>query len=218
MILSLRSPLLPALAALLAASCAAPFTIVYCEDGGPQPIHCDCARAPREVAGGRVGRVEVREYERDGTLHRHYNQARDLQFVLIDRWLVLSVHSRRDSPTSLQAWLDCDSDTIVGRIVPRGIDRDDSGIHEHEYLALFPGPLEHDETRRCTMHVVLADGGWILSQSIERVHVVARARLAEPFAGLTWGVTLTEDPAPLPAESEAGLAPPPEPAEPRLCR
>jgi hypothetical protein len=222
-ILSPRSPLLPALAAL-GAGCAvpftmAPFTIVYCEDGGPQPIHCDCTRAPREVAGGHVGGVHVREYDRAGALKRHHRQGDSLQFVLLDRWLVLTVQSRSAAPSSLLARLDCGDASFTAEIVHRGIDRDDSGVHEHEFLALFPGSSADDAPRRCTMHVVFADGsGWTPTQMTQRVYAVDRVRRAEPNFGLTWDVLLPDDPAPLPAETDAELAPPLEPAQARLCR
>jgi hypothetical protein len=222
-ILSLRSPVLPALAAL-AAGCAvpftmAPFTIVYCEDGGPQPIHCDCTRAPKEVAGGRVGGVDIREYDRAGALKRQYRQDDPMQFVLLDRWLVITVQSRSTSPSTLQAWLECGDASFTAEVLHRGIDRDDSGFHEHEFLALFPGSPADDAPRRCAMHVVFADSsGWTLSRMLQHVYAVDRVRRAEPTFGLTWDVLLPDDPVPLPADTEAELAPPPEPAEPRLCR
>lgn len=221
MILSPRSPLLPALAALLAAGCAAPFTMApfslsYCEGDEPRPIHCDCTRARREVAGGRVGRLEVSEYDRAGALRRRYDAGRELRFVLIDRWLVIGVQSRSTRPSSLLAWLDCGDTSIAGTIVPRAIDRDSSGLHEHEFLALFAGP---HVAATCDLHVVFADGGgWTVHEMTERVYAVARVRPGDPLAGLTWDVTLPDDPALTPIGVDAPLDPPLEPAEPRLCQ
>lgn len=215
MIPSPRSPRTLALAALLAAGgCSAPFSLIYCEGEAPQPIHCDCTRAPREVAGGRVGRIDIREYDESGPT-RHYQRGDDLRFVLLDRWLVIAVASRRTDATSLQAWLDCGGATIAGEIAGRAITRDSSGVHEHEFLALFPGSLA-DDPAQCVLHVVFADGNH-LAQMAEHVYAVRRVRRSEPLAGLPWDVPLADDFA-TPAEVRAGLAPPPPPPGPRLCR
>lgn len=222
MIASRRSPLAVALAALaLAEGCGGPFSLIYCEGDAPRPIHCDCTTAPREVAGGRVGRVEIREYDRTGALKRHYRQGRDLPFVLLDHWLVIAVQSRQSRPMSLQAWLRCDDATIAGEVVHRAVDRDASGPHDHEYLALFPGARELGDTDTpiCWMHVAYADAsGWTITRAAQRVYAVGRARRTEPIAGLTWGVTIADDPAPTPAEIRAELERPLPPPGPRLCR
>lgn len=218
MILSPRSTRSLALAATLLAGCGGPFWLVYCEGDG-RPIDCDCARARREILGGRVGRIEVREYDRAGALRRRHDGNQGLQFVLLDRWLVIRVQSRSTRPSSLQAWLDCEGATIVGTIVRRGIDRDASGLHEHEFLALFSGsPGADDLTPICAMHVVFADAGGGLSRRSEQVYAAARARLPGPIAGLTWGVPIGDALAPAPGEANAGLEPDRPPPAPRLCR
>lgn len=211
--------MLPALAAL-AAGCAgsfttSPFSLTYCEGDEPRPVHCDCTRARREVAGGRVGRVEVSEYDRDGALRRHYHEGRERRFVLLDRWLVIAVQSRSARPSSLLAWLDCGATSIAATVVPRMIDRDSSGVHEHEFLALFAGP---ELAATCDLHVVFADsGGWTVHEMTEQVYAVTHVRPADPLAGQSWDVALPDDPALTPD----GLGTPLElldPPEPRLCR
>lgn len=211
MIVSPRSLRALALATTLLAGCSGPFVLVYCEGGG-RPVHCECARSRREVLGGRVGRVEVREYDRTGTLRRRRDQSPDLQFVLLNRWLVIRVQSRSTRPSSLQAWLECEGATVVATITRRGIARDASGMHEHEFLALFSGsPGADDLTPICTMNAVFADDAG-LSRMRERVYAAPRARLPEPVPGLTWGVPIGDELAPA-----QGLEPERPRPEPRLC-
>lgn len=200
-------------ATLVATSCAsAPFSLVYCEDADLRPTHCDCTRSTREVVGDRVGEVEVREHDADGTPRRRHREGRDLPFVLRGRWLVLRVPSANRRPTSLQAWLDCDDAVIPAAIAQRSIEGE-GPLFEHEFLALFPATPSLPGAAECRLHVTIVDaGGWILTRMTTPVHVVDRA--LRPVAGLPWGVPIgdgaTADPDKLEPRPLAPL--------PRLCR
>lgn len=210
-----------ALAALGLAGCAtSPFTLVYCEDGEGDLSHCACSRAHREVLGGRLVSVDVREHTRGGGPARRVHEGIDRQFVLRGRWLVLRIDSRSDGPLSVQTWLDCDRVDVPGEVVHREIARDPSGMHEHEFLVLFAGSpgLLGTETPVCRMHVALTDGdGWGLTRLVESVYFVEYVTRAGPFEGMTWGVAIADDEAPMPRALRDRLAPPPPPPAPNLC-
>lgn len=217
---SCRAWVLAALGVGAAGCAASPFALVYCEDGAANVRHCDCEPAAREVLGGRVGGVDVREYGPGGAPLRAYREGRELQFVVQDRWLVIRVNSFSARPASLQAWLDCGEAAIPGEVVRRAVFRDPSGVHEHEFLALFSGGAGRgaSETPVCRMYVALAGTGWRLTRASEPVYFVERVREAGPVAGLTWGVPITDESAPMPSERDVRLAPRPSPPPPRLCR
>lgn len=210
-----------ALAALGLTGCAtSSFTLVYCEDDAGDVSHCDCSRARREAPGGRLERIEVREHARGGSLAWRHQDGLDRQFVLRGRWLVLRIDSRSDGPLSVQTWLDCDRVDVPGEVVHREIARDPSGMHEHEFLVLFAGSpgLLGTETPVCRMHVALTDGdGWGLTRMVESVYFVEYVTRAGPFEGMTWGVAIADDEAPMPRALRDRLAPPPPPPAPNLC-
>lgn len=206
-----------ALAALGLAGCAtSPFTLIYCQDDAGDVSHCDCSRARREVPGGRLVSVDVRERG----LARRVHEGIDRQFVLRGRWLVLRVDTRDEGPMSLQTWLDCDHAGIPGEVVRRDITRDPSGVHEHEFLVLFSGSPGSSgaETPICRMHVAMTDGdGRTLSRMAESVYFAEHVTRAGPFAGMTWGVAIADGEASMPKSLRDRLAPPPEPPRANLC-
>lgn len=210
-----------ALAALGLVGCAtAPFSIVYCEDGAGDVSHCGCSRAPREVLGGRLVSVDVREHGRGEGLARRVHGGLDRQFVLRGRWLVLRVESRDEAPMSLQTWLDCDRVGIPGEVVRRDVTRDPSGVHEHEFLVLFAGApgLPGTATPSCRMHVATSDGsGSTLTRMVESVYFVEHVTRAGQFGRMTWDVAFVDGEASMPRSLRERLAPPPPPPPPNLC-
>jgi len=209
-------------ATLAMPGCAsAPFTLRYCEDGAAGVTSCGCAPAAREVAGGRVGRVEVHETAQmaTGLKERRYQVGPELPFVLRGRWLVLEVVSRAPS-ASLQTWLRCGDRVIPGEVAHRATIREPGGSHAHQFLALFSGAPDPDElaTPVCRMHVVLGPTeGLGLTRMVQRVYFVGRTS-TPPVPGMTWGVPIAGEPALAPVERRARLEPPVTPPQPRLCR
>lgn len=98
--------------------------------------------------------------------------------------------------------------------------REPGGGHEHQFLALFAGDSDDVAPPICRMHVVLGPtSGWGLTRMVQRVYLVNRTTDPPlPIEGLTWSVTLDDQPSPASAERRARLEPVLPPPEPRLCR
>lgn len=177
------------LAGCVAASggCAgARFDLIYCDDGHERFIDCDCAVAPRETRSGRL----VATWAPDGW----DIQGKGLRFVVRDHWLVLRVYSGNPRPTSLQAWLACEHGVIPGEVVGRGVELDPSGLHEHEFLALFAAAPGAGDATRCTLHVVVAgEDGWSVARMRERVMVAKLVQGGAPVEGVAWSVAFPDD-------------------------
>ena len=196
----------------------------YCEDEAGRVISCDCARAPREVAGGRVGQVEVHEsYPTPrGTKERTYRSGRDLQFVLRGRWFVIEVNALSSPATAMLAWLRCDGLVVPGETVHRSTVLGGWDTYRHEFLALFPADDGDDlATPQCQLHVaIVGPFGAFLTRQSEPVYLVNRtSQRAAPLAeDNTWNVAIRVDPAPSPTRVRATLEPALAPPQPRLCR
>lgn len=223
--LSLRlGPTVACAAALVASACGtAHVTLRYCEDEHGRVTSCECAPAPREVLGGRVGRVRVRESADTprGIRERTYLDGRDLQFVLRGRWFVLEVDALSAPATALQTWLRCDGLIIPGEAVHRSTLHGLWDTYKHQFLVLFPGSDADDlATPRCQLHVALVGpGGLGLVRGQESVYLVNRASYyPAPIEDEGWSVAIREDPAPSPSQVRQTLEPAPPPPEARLCR
>lgn len=211
-------------AALVTSGCATQIELRYCEDEDGRVISCECAPAPREVLGGRVGRIKVRESAATprGVDARTYVAGRDLQFVLRGRWFVLEVEALSAPTTTLQTWLRCDGLVIPGETVHRSTVHGTWDAYKHEYLALFPAAADADDlsTPLCQLHVALiGPGGLGLVRGQENVYLVNRASY-HPTASPdeAWSVAIRDDPAPSPAHVRKTLEPTPPPPGARLCR
>jgi hypothetical protein len=224
--LYLARALLAPLAALVIPGCVATTELYlkYCEDESGQVTSCDCSLAPREVLGGRVGRVNVHEYQQTprGVHERRYRAGGDLQFVLRGRWLVIELDSLGGPATSLLAWLRCDGYILAAETIHRDTVLAEWDHYKHQFLALFPPADDPDDlaTPRCQLNLALVGpyGAGLMRYS-ESVYVVNRtSHYPAPIEGETWNVSIREDPAPSPASVRANLDPPPPPPEPRLCR
>jgi hypothetical protein len=165
--------------------------------------------------------VNVHEYAQTagGTRERAYQAGPELQFVLRGRWFVIEVFGLAPA-ASLQTWLRCEGEVVPGEVVYRSTIDVPGGGHEHQFLALFPGSADDVATPICSMVVMLGPTrGWGLMRMVQRVYVVNRATdRALPIEGMTWSVTLDDQPARTPAERRAQLEPVLPPPEPRLCR
>lgn len=217
--------LLAPLTALAAAGCVttSELYLKYCEDEAGQVISCDCHPAPREVHGGRVGHINIHEYEQTarGVETRSYRAGRDLQFVLRGRWFVIEVDALSGPTTSLLAWLRCDGYILAAETLHRDTVLAERDLYKHQFLALFPADDPDDlATPRCQLNVALVGphGAGLMRHS-EYVYLVNRtSHYPVPIAGETWNVSIRETPAQSPARVRQNLDPPPPPPQPRLCR
>lgn len=197
---SVYSLALAGLPAAVGACATGRFELIYCEDGRARFVECDCAVAPREARSGPL----VPTGAPDGA----NLVGSGLRFVVRDHWLVIRVYSGNPRPTSLQAWLACGDALIPGEVAGRGVERDPSGTHEHEFLARFAGAPASARATDCTMHVVFADeNGRSLTRLEDRVMLADLVQGGTPVEGVAWSVVVPEDGAARRQASEVSPSP-----------